>query len=278
MKVIFSRKGFDSTAGGHPNPILADGTFVPFPIPETVGHGVPYTELRLRDGRTYAELMQRLGIPIPPQGGHADPDVEGSTRPRLEGWRPLFGPATDAQTHLIGNGVGHDDIFLFYGWFRPSDDLGWQRPRRDLHVIWGYLQVGERWDDGACARAPAWAKQHPHIAVPARYGPTTVYVARERLSLDASLPGAVLLRFNESLVLTEPGSPRSVWRLPGAVWPEGTTPALSQRSDPKLWSRNGDGTVSVRTQGYGQELVLDANAQVLDWVIELLRAGTAARR
>ena len=33
MKVVFSRKGFDSQYGGMPSPILSDGTLLSLPIP-----------------------------------------------------------------------------------------------------------------------------------------------------------------------------------------------------------------------------------------------------
>lgn len=33
MKIIFSRKGFDSVAGGFASPIFSDGTLFPIPIP-----------------------------------------------------------------------------------------------------------------------------------------------------------------------------------------------------------------------------------------------------
>lgn len=34
MKVVLSRKGMDSAAGGIPSPILPDGTLLSFPIPD----------------------------------------------------------------------------------------------------------------------------------------------------------------------------------------------------------------------------------------------------
>ena len=35
MKVILSRKGFDSCYGGHPSPILPDGRMISLPIPSS---------------------------------------------------------------------------------------------------------------------------------------------------------------------------------------------------------------------------------------------------
>jgi hypothetical protein len=34
VKIILSRKGFDSAAGGYANPILPDGTLLSLPIPD----------------------------------------------------------------------------------------------------------------------------------------------------------------------------------------------------------------------------------------------------
>ena len=36
MKIIISRKGFDSGSGGFPSPIMPDGTLLTTPIPERV--------------------------------------------------------------------------------------------------------------------------------------------------------------------------------------------------------------------------------------------------
>jgi len=37
MKVILSRKGFDSGYGGFPSPVLPDGTMLSLPIPVSSG-------------------------------------------------------------------------------------------------------------------------------------------------------------------------------------------------------------------------------------------------
>ena len=50
MKVILSRKGFDSSNGGIPSPILPDGTLLSFPIPAC------------SDELTFAELYYELFV------------------------------------------------------------------------------------------------------------------------------------------------------------------------------------------------------------------------
>lgn len=55
MKVILSRKGFDSQYGGMPSPILPDGTLLSLPIPSKEDT-TKYTDLTW-NGKSYYELM-----------------------------------------------------------------------------------------------------------------------------------------------------------------------------------------------------------------------------
>lgn len=53
MKVVLSRKGMDSRAGGIPSPILPDGTLLSLPIPNEKS-GVPYGDLVYKEiGRAH---------------------------------------------------------------------------------------------------------------------------------------------------------------------------------------------------------------------------------
>ena len=58
MRLILSRKGFDSAAGGVPSPIFEDGTMLSLPIPER-GSGTTYDELRW-GGRPLGGLVEPL--------------------------------------------------------------------------------------------------------------------------------------------------------------------------------------------------------------------------
>ena len=57
MKIIISRKGFDSKFGGTASPILPDGTMLSFPIPDE--QGISYNSIKY-DGKTYMDLWQEL--------------------------------------------------------------------------------------------------------------------------------------------------------------------------------------------------------------------------
>ena len=58
MKVIISRKGFDSGYGGMPSPILPDGTMLSMPIPSS-GDMVKYKDI-FHDGESYADIIRQL--------------------------------------------------------------------------------------------------------------------------------------------------------------------------------------------------------------------------
>ena len=78
MKVVLSRKGMDSRAGGIPSPILPDGTLLSLPIPNEKS-GVPYGDLVYK-GRTYQQIIQQIHPTFDFQKHpfcHLDPDIYG---------------------------------------------------------------------------------------------------------------------------------------------------------------------------------------------------------
>ena len=88
MKVILSRKGFDSTNGGIVSPIFEDGTMISFPIPSYDKD--TYEELQY-EGIPYSEILSDLNY----KGGmhcHVDPDLDQNRRiHKIDGWESAFG-------------------------------------------------------------------------------------------------------------------------------------------------------------------------------------------
>src|SRR5690349_16868847 len=141
MKIILSRKGFDSGTGKVASPILPSGETCSLPIPESKPD---------KRSRLYGEITagaSHLGdIVVGLTGGkigwddpvHLDPDLSFESIPRLAGWRPVFGQSGAAESHLRRMGVGEGDVFVFYGWFRQVECIGgryrYMRGARDLHV------------------------------------------------------------------------------------------------------------------------------------------------
>ena len=117
MKVILSRKGFDSSAGGVPSPILPDGSMMSLPIPDKT------SPITYQDIAPHGPLVPELtkGKVRSHYGAHLDPDLMAGSIPRELGWKPLFGQADADQRVLEGEGVGPGDLFLYFGWFRQAE-------------------------------------------------------------------------------------------------------------------------------------------------------------
>ena len=280
MRLILSRKGFDSASGGCASPIFPDGSMIALPIPDKRSP-VRYTDLTWR-GRNLGRVVERLtgGRQRRDYRAHLDPDLRRADLRRDRGWRPSLGQVGAAQGHLRKQGVGAGDLFLFFGLFRRVNaDLRWAGPPE--HRIWGWMQVGEVARVDADVRGGgkqwAWAERHPHLA----FDPNpmnTLYVAAGRLALPGTRAtteaghGVVELAVN-SHRLTAPDAARaSKWALPTAFLPRGRRP-LTFHADTGRWSER-DGVALLDVVSRGQEFVLDLDEypDVVPWVAELLDA------
>ena len=216
MKIILSRKGFDSANGGIVSPIFEDGTMISFPIPS--GDTDTYDSLYY-NGIQYSQILRDMRY----KGGdhcHLDPDLDlGRRRERIDGWFPAFGQRNAAAAYLKNIGVAQGDIFLFFGNFHfveyQNGTYRYLRDRsdfyrgKDLQVIWGYLQVGKIISAPEEQRKVWW---HPHSSNDRADNSTNViFKAAERLSLDKSKPGAGVLRFDKKRVLTLKGATKATW-------------------------------------------------------------------
>ena len=295
MKIILSRKGFDSANGGVASPLFHDGSAVSLPIPagrrcparfdQVMAPGTAYEG----DIGTLVEQLSR-GRVCARGRCHIDPDLDAETTEHDGAWQAAFGQVGAAQSHLKKERVGVGDLFLFFGWFRQAEEVdGTWRYRRDapsLHRLFGWLQIGEILQIGedvqrARSKLPR-LRRHPHL-----WGywddDNTVYVARDELLLagaQGGTAGAGLFGPDPGgrLVLTAAGArTRSEWRLPAAFKPGETHPGLSYHRDPKRWSKT-SGQTRVRAVARGQEFVLDANGreEAVAWAASLWRPPNGA--
>lgn len=221
MKVILSRKGFDSENGGIVSPILEDGTMISFPIPSTDAN--TYSELEC-SGIPYPQLLHDLNYNEGKFGVHChiDPDLDSSRwKNKPADWFPAFGQINASASYLRNIGIAPGDIFLFFGNFhhvtRKSDGTYCHTRRtgdfyqdKDLQVIWGYLQVGEILSTETQQKTASW---HPH-SIPERTGNRTnvIFKASEHLSFQPTLPGAGILPYDQKRVLTLNGAPKATWK------------------------------------------------------------------
>jgi hypothetical protein len=277
VKVILSRKGFDTASGGCPSPIFPDGTMMALPIPDE-NSTVRYRDLTW-NGRNLAALVSRMSAGKIPadHGAHLDPDIRTDALPRAPGWRPIFGQHGAARGHIQKQGVGEGDIFLFFGLFRDvREDDTFVPASRGRHIIWGWMQVGEILPVDQNRDRLAWASYHPHLTR-GESRTNAVYIGADHLRLPglahASLPGAgIFPRFAPAFQLTAEGAAgSSTWRLPAWFHPKGRRSALSYHGDPQRWTREGE-TVLLRAVGRGQEFVIDGTdyPEVVPWIAQLL--------
>ena len=288
MKIILSRKGFDSSAGGVPSPILPSSRLYSLPIPENPVDSRPDLSYRgmTANGVSAGDLVLDLtrGKVKPDQTPHLDPDLDYNSVPRKAGWKPLFGQAGAAESHLQKNGVKEGDIFLFFGWFRKVELVkGVYRyisNAPDLHVIFGWLQIERRIDVGPCKEIPDWAMDHAHCVRTKHSNPDVIYISRETMHLPfhgIDKSGAGLFgKFDPRLCLTMQNQNRSIWQLPGWLRLEdGKKKGLSYHRSAKRWTVQNDFT-RLATVGRGQEFVLDCDEypEALDWLADLLSVPT----
>jgi hypothetical protein len=282
MKLILSRKGFDSTYGGMPSPILPDGRLISLPIPSRHDRNT-FRDLSC-DDIPLGALLRDLSRDVHSLEStiHLDPDLDRPLCSRLPGWRPSLGQTGNAQSHLAAMGIGSGDVFIFFGWFREVEErTGKWRFRREapnIHAMFGWLEVdlvlpvvSER---DACLNASPWIANHPHVATPTHYTDprNTLYVAKETSEYrTSSIGGGRFTRMNKNLCLTHEGSTRSIWSLPMWFMPTSGKTALSFHSDPRRWRHNGDRAI-LSSVAKGQEFVLNCDEYPFaeNWVREVV--------
>lgn len=277
MKIIFSRKGFDSQYGRVPSPILSDGSLQTLPIPSRYGRPLgdiqcPLGPLhRLVSDLTEGAITARTSV-------HLDPDLSDGSVARQPGWHPALGQVGTAQSHLSKQGVGPGDVFLFFGWFRQAEHVAgrWRyvRDAPGVHALFGWLQVGQVHKVGA-SECPAWLEDHPHVQHAAHIGvDNTIYVAGERLlGSRQRVPAAGAFGgWGADLQLTAPGCSRSIWRVPRWLLKDPAQPTLSYHLNPARW-RIEDDCAILQTVGKGQEFVIDVGdcKETSQWLQRLVR-------
>lgn len=221
MRIIFSRKGFDSAAGGGASPII-NGRPMSLPIPSGGWSRTGYADLGLGEAAERASRGKvRANDPC-----HHDPMF-------LPDGTCLFGQCGAAQTHLANQGVGRGDVFLFFGLFRE------EASGEPHHRIFGFLRIAETIDPARCGLRQLGelvALDHPHAL--GLHGPNdAIYRGEGRMAAKAS----------GTLRLTVPGGPPSLWRRPSWLEPDG----LSYHRRADRWLADG----RLRSVARGQEFV-----------------------
>ena len=268
MKVILSRKGMDSAAGGIASPILPDGTLLSLPIPDNMS-GKTYSDLYYKE-KSFREIIQQLSPRFnfgKKHSCHLDPDIYKDIEGRCEktDWKPAYGQHGIPSMHLDKFGVGVGDIFLFYGMFRKTEyqaneTLKYIRNAPMVHIIYGYMKVGEILKEEQEIRQRYY--WHPH-SVDSSYPYNRLYLPMEYGTF----------RYADSLVLTKQGqNKRQLWTLPAFFAEKDVFISWQGKNHPVLKNDCSELNSSCR----GQEFVIttsstEAEQKLNDWVNYLIQ-------
>ena len=267
MKIILSRKGFDSSAGRQANPILPNGTLLSMPIPEKEDHDT-YSSLHW-NGKTYYDIISSLKPRTSLKADsmcHLDPDIRKDVKHRRQEWKPSFGQMGAALKHLRNQGVSVGDLFLFFGWFRQSEEINgkliYKKGAPDVHIIYGYMQIGSIIDKES--DIPQWLSVHPHASYFDAWekNQNAIFIPTKKLSFLPNMNGCDVLDYRKDRVLTKEGMSRRYWDLPSCF----RNVNISYHSNPWV----SDYFISA---GRGQEFVLEATDEILEWATELIKSN-----
>jgi len=266
MQIILSRKGFDSSYGGCPSPILPDGTLLSLPIPSK-NDDVKFSELFYEE-KPYFQIIKELKPKTKIKEYytcHLDPDIRDLKI--TKDWAPLFGQEGSSQTHLLNNNVCKGDVFLFFGWFKQTmmEDrkLKYVSGAPDSHIIYGYFQIGEIFE--TYDKIPPEYYYHPH-ATKKRFEKKTkncIYKAAEKLSINSDISGSGTFRINNDLILTKRGYSRSRWELSNVF----RNVKISYHTK-KSFKKDCFDSAKI-----GQEFVIEENNNIENWALNIINKG-----
>ena len=285
MKIILSRKGFDSSiqGGGNANIVYNDELF-PIPIPE-VGNNIKYTELVFENDITYLDVMRDLNINQFTEC-HFDPYLSKKLLKNdspIQNWKKSLGQCDIAQNILKTADIKKGDLFIFFGWFNKVEKENGKfkytnfknHTKEGVQLIYGYLQVGDEIiniEKNDKVRND-WVSTHPHFKQRRYYrGENMVYTANDILTVNKNKPGAGIFKFNEDLILTQEGKSRTNWVLPEVFHPSND---VEIKYLPKQnWSEIKNKKTKIKASSRGQEFVVvkDSNEKIKEWAINLINS------
>lgn len=260
-RIILSRKGFDSKAGGSASPILNDGRLFSIPIPQDHPSPQKYNDLNF-DGVSGSKLLREtLSRVLPTDYCHYDPMLNEKVG--------IFGQASSSQGELRNSMVGAGDLFLFFGWFKNFSTQG-----DDLHHLFGWLQIDEIIEGPNKIREYLKWKNimHPHgYGDISKYSNNTIYIGKKNLEINKKKifhkGYGLFKKTHKDLILTEKNKPRSRWKLPSIYFKDSKDLFLNRMK----WDNEDEHTIFYK--GFGQEFILDVekNPDVIKWATHLIK-------
>ena len=280
MKVILSRKGFDSGYGGYPSIILPNNEMITLPIPSP--HDTyKYSDINTANGDKLIDLMKSLKKDISLNGEkkrltsnthcHLDPDISDFSVKRDKNWKGIFGQVDASATVLSNNDVKEGDLFIFFGWFNDVEveENNYRfKKGSGRHTMFGYLQIDKilhpKYD-----KVPKEFRMHPHVYNAYRRckDTNTIYIAKDVCTFDKSLKGYGMFKYDDKLDLTKKGMNRTCWNLPDFF------KGLRITYHTKDSFKKGYFKSACR----GQEFVIEENKEVEKWAKRIIKEHSINR-
>ena len=306
IKVILSRKGFDSSNGGFPSLILPekdkDGfrKMISLPIPccsKCCNYEKCKSYKYSNDTRLYNMMSnlyngkgkKRNTIKIKKNNKivdeillseathcHLDPCLGNYSIKELEKVG-IFGQHGRAATEL--KDVRKDDIFIFFGLFNDvavKDDkyIIKNKENGGRHVMFGYLQVGKIIDNN---KYYIEYEKHPHFCCCKIKNNNKIFIASDKCSFDDNIKGYGMFKYDLKLDLTQQKPDKTYWKQI-THWNCDKLPVFLR--DLK------EGTLKYKEEGKDkyfdvapqwQEFVIEENKEVEEWAIELIKKHSVNR-
>jgi hypothetical protein len=249
VRIIFSRKGFDSGSGGKPSPIV-DGVPVSLPIPGARDEPFTYADVCHPTAGSLAAYVEEItkGRVTGRNPAHYDPQL-----PWDQGIASL-GQQGAAQAHLTNQGVDVGDAIVFFGLFRDYTAPRGHPDAKPHHRIFGMMTIERLCLLGDKVQPGAWRDlglpdPHPHTERTHKLGNNAIWIGCGQLARSAA----------PELRLSRVGASPSIWEAPNWLSRHG----LSYHDNPDRWS---DG--QLRLVARGQEFVSDVGSdpQAIDWL------------
>jgi len=161
---------------------------------------------------------------------------------------------------------------LFFGCFRKTTykngKLTYVKNSPEVHAIFGYLQVEKVLKE----TFPGWMKYYPHALADfcLTNSNNAIYVSRDVVSWDTSIPGAGPFQFYKGLVLTKDGCSKSKWDLDPDIF-KGLEISyhITKNDYSKPWRDD-----YFQSTAKGQEFVIEENSKVVQWAKRLIEKDT----